>query len=348
MDLNETRPFRPPSKLGATLSVGLLVAVVFYVVGQLVDKSYGPALFATPFFVGVTTGVVAPRAPYRMGMLGLVLALGLAVLTLREGVVCVLFSLPLLIPSSLLGTFVGRLLLRFVQSERKRRASLHGILILGLLWHFVEAAYDEPRNHPEHVAEASLLIPAPTDTVFAALTRSDVVVRNDWPWFLRIGLPTPRRMSIHNPGPQAELRFDIGQGTAFGSVTSWHEDRELAYRIDRFEIEDLPFHITRLGRSPNYGFRPERVEDWLSISTVRYSLSPARAGTWLRRRVVWRRHLAPGFYFGWLQQAIMERGQRRLLSLLREAVSTTRRDIDHTAAAVAETETTTRDGSGTH
>ncbi|HWA74359.1 MAG TPA: hypothetical protein VG937_18570 [Polyangiaceae bacterium] len=336
MDLSETPPFRPPSKVGAALALGLLVGVAFYVVAQLVDKSYGPALFATPFFVGVTMGVVAPQAPYRLGLLGTILLLGLSVLTLREGVVCVLFSLPLLMPLSLLGSFVGRFLVRFVHSERKRRSALHGILALGLLWHLVEAAYDDPQRHPEHAAEAALFFPAAPEAVFTALTRSDVVLRDDWPWFLRIGLPTPRRMSIHNPGPQAELRFDIGQGTAFGSVTAWRTNRELAYRIDRFEIDDLPFHITRLGRSPNYGFRPERVEDWLSITSVKYSLFPSASGTLLTRRVLWRRHLAPGFYFGWLQQTIMEHGQRRLLSLLRETVLSTGGEVRRDAQAVAE------------
>lgn len=60
------------------------------------------------------------------------------------------------------------------------------------------------------------------------------------------------------------------------------------------------------------------MEDWLTILDTRYTLSETNDGqTRLRRRVVWRRHLAPDVYFGWLQQTVMERGQLRLLELIR-------------------------------
>ena len=92
--------------------------------------------------------------------------------------------------------------------------------------------------------------------------------------------------------------------------------------VERYQIRDLPFHVTRIGRSPDYGFRSERVEDWLTLLELRYSLAPAAdGGTQLSRRTIWRRHLAPSLYFAWLQQTVVERGQRRLLELLREQVA---------------------------
>jgi hypothetical protein len=326
-DAEEPPNFRAGSgRLAVALGAGLLVAVLLYVVAMLVDESYGPAIFATPFFIGVVTAVLCPRLPYRSGLFALALALLLAIFTMREGVVCVLFSLPLLIPAQLIGSWVGNVLARHVRSKRARHGAVSGFLFLGLLWHVVEGICDDPSRHPEHVAEAEVLVPSPPAVVFAVLTRGELLFRDDWPWFIRIGLPMPRSMSIRNPGPEAELRFDFGQGIAFGSIIRWRQDRELSYRIDRFQIEDPPFHITRLGRSPNYGFRSERVEDWLSVSSVRYSLEPfGEGGTRLVRRVVWRRHLAPGFYFGWLQQAVIERGQRRLLALIHEKVCAPKR-----------------------
>jgi hypothetical protein len=313
-----------------------LVAVSLYVVATLVDKSYGATIFATPFFIGVITAVLCPARPYRSGLITLVLALAIGIVTLREGVICVLYSLPLLVPTLFIGSFVGKLLTRYVRSQKRRHQALHGFLVLGVLCHFVEAAYDDPRRHPQHVAEAELFIPASPERVFATLTQRELELRDDWPWFLRIGLPMTRRISMRDPGPNAKLRFDISQGTAFGSVTSWRENREFSYRIDRFEFEDLPFHITRLGRSPNYGFRTERVEDWLSVSSVRYALRPGgQAGTWLSRRVVWRRHLFPDLYFGWLQQTVIERGQARLLALIAEKTSLPRARPERTGHPVA-------------
>jgi hypothetical protein len=127
-------------------------------------------------------------------------------------------------------------------------------------------------------------------------------------------------MKVETPALGGRVRFDFSQGTAFARIRSWHPPFELAYGIDRYEIHDLPFHITRLGRGPDYGFRRERVEDWLTVLDTRYTLTPTAAGTVVHRRVVWRRHLAPDAYFGWLQQAVMERSQLRLLELVRNRV----------------------------
>jgi hypothetical protein len=185
----------------------------------------------------------------------------------------------------------------------------------------VDAHYDDPSRHPVHVVTSEIHIPATSERVFAVLTSSRWELANRWPWFLTIGLPMPRTLTFDSPGPEGRLRLDFSQGSAFAHVTDWREARELAFAVDRYQIHDLPFHITRLGRSPDYGFRAERVEDWLTLLELRYSLAPAAdGGTLLTRRTMWRRHLAPSLYFGWLQQTVVERGQRRMLELVRERV----------------------------
>jgi hypothetical protein len=103
---------------------------------------------------------------------------------------------------------------------------------------------------------------------------------------------------------------------------STKDTRPRNHTVDHYDIRDLPFHITRLGRGPDYGFRRERMEDWLTIVDTRYTLTPPpNGGTALQRRIVWRRHLAPDIYFGWLEQTVMERGQVRLLELVRSRVA---------------------------
>jgi hypothetical protein len=125
-------------------------------------------------------------------------------------------------------------------------------------------------------------------------------------------------MQVERGGLGGRVRFDFSQGTAFARITRWQPGQELAYAVDGYDITDLPFHITRLGRGPDYGFRSERIEDWLTILDTRYTFTQtANGGTLLRRRIVWQRHLAPDVYFGWLQQTVMERGQLRLLELIR-------------------------------
>ena len=326
MDLNEPpvgpdgRAFRP-ARADRAFAVGALVAGLLYVVACAAGGGYDSAFFAIPFFVGFVVGMLAPRRPYATSFAVLGVSILLAILTFREGVICALFSLPVLVPFLLLGAFAGSVLSRRVPRARDRHGLSGLVVFLGVGWQLYAGVADDPLTHPLHTASAARLVDAPPEEVFEALATGDVRLAPRWPWFLRIGLPIPERMTVDRAGPDGRLHFDFSQGTAFAEVTAWNAPRELAYAVTRYEVHDLPFHITRLGRTPDYGFRKERVEDWLSIESTRYELVPAPGGkTWLRRSIVWRRHLTPDFYFGWLQQSIMARGQARLLELIAESV----------------------------
>jgi uncharacterized protein YndB with AHSA1/START domain len=309
----------PPRTGWVIVSLGVLASTLLYTVGVCVQGSYGASFFAAPLFVGAIVGALSLRRPFRNAWIVLGASLLLAVVTLREGVVCVLYSLPLLIPELMIGTACAWTVRRWRRAERYRNFMAGLALLIGLGWQIAEGRLDDPAHHPVHVAESSLEIPAPPEQVFAALTRP-IEVAARWPWFLRVGLPMPRRMEIAGAGPRGRLRLDFSQGTAHGHVTAWQPGRALAFTVDRYEIHDLPFHITRLGRGPHWGLRTERVDDWLTLLELRYSLTPTATGTLLTRQTTWRRHLAPGFYFGWLQQQVIGRGQRRLLELIRDRV----------------------------
>jgi uncharacterized protein YndB with AHSA1/START domain len=302
--------------------VAALVAafVVLYVASCLLTSSYGEAFFAIPLFVGAIAGLVYPEGPLRAALAALALALFVSIVTLREGVICVLFALPILLPMLWLGAFIGSVARRYVRAERARRAGAGALLGLGIVAQLATRWLDDPSCHPVHTAETEIEIAAPAEQVFDTLTTDELRVEQRWPWFIRIGLPMPQRMRVLRPGAGGQLRFDFDQGVAFATVRRWERGRALDYTIDRYAMHDLPFHITRLGRGPAYGLRHERVEDWLTVLDTRYTLTPHGEGCTLSRRVVWRRHLAPDLYFGWLQQSVMQRGQERLLELIRARV----------------------------
>src|SRR5690606_30980935 len=123
--------------------------------------------------------------PYRSSLYALGIALLLSILTLQEGVVCVLFALPLLLPFVFSGTFVGASLRRFVRSRRARRASLGSLLLLGLGGQVVESYTSDPARHPRHVAVSERVIDASPEELFDLLTSEPVEVSRRWPWFVR-------------------------------------------------------------------------------------------------------------------------------------------------------------------
>jgi uncharacterized protein YndB with AHSA1/START domain len=311
----------PPRDHWVVISLGVLATMVLYVAGVCLQKSYAASFFVAPTFVGALVGLLSLRHPFRNTWLTLGLSLLLGVVTLQEGVVCVLFSVPLIAPLTMLGTACGWTVRRHVRARRHQNFLGALLVLVSLGWQAIEGRLDDPARHPVQVAATALEIPAPPERVWAALTEHPLEVAPRWQWFLRLGLPMPRRMALAEAGPQGKLRLDFSQGTAHGHVTTWAPARALSLTVDRYDIQDLPFHITRLGRGPHWGLKTERVEDWLTLLELRYTLEPTpTGGTRLHRQTTWRRHLAPGFYFGWLQQQIISRGQTRLIELVRERV----------------------------
>jgi len=306
-----------PSRQGIVLAVGVTAAVVLYCSARAFCKSYSEAFFCSPFFVGAIVGVLAPERPIRNSFITLFVALLASIALLQEGVVCVLFALPLVIPEIIVGALSGATIRRHVHHRRLRMFIAGGLMLVAVGWHVVDGALDHPALHPLHHAESSIVIDAPPDRVFAAIGGPSLTVAPRWQWFLRIGLPMPIRLDIEQPALGGDVRATFSHGVARGHITEWRPRHALAYRVDGYDIADLPFHITRLGRGPHFGLATERVDNWLTLDGTRYDLeATAAGGTRLRRSVSWRRHLAPGFYFGWLQDQIMARGQRRLLELI--------------------------------
>jgi hypothetical protein len=316
------------------VAYGVSAAVLLYCVSSTVLKSYAWSFFAIPFFVGIVVGVLSLKRPFRNAWITLGIALVLAIVTMREGVVCVIYSLPVILPELFAGAACGWVIRRHVRARRNQYWVAALAIVASAGWQTLEGITDDPPNHPVHEARAAIAVAAPPDRVFAALTARELAVAPRWPWFLRIGLPIPQRMVVDEARPGGSVRVLFSQGTAFAHVTDFDPGRAFAFTIDRYEIQDAPFHITRLGRGPHYGLRAERVEDWLTFLDIRYTLQPdANGGTLLQRRIQWRRHLAPAFYFGWLQQTIIERGQTRLLELLRERLERPGQSKDRLAAS---------------
>jgi hypothetical protein len=296
----------------------VITAVTLYVVAMLIGQSYSASFFAIPFFIGLSAGLFSKAHPYRDAFLSFLASALLSVVLLREGVVCLIFALPVFLPGVWAGAACGARFHRYAKSRAAQRNGLVGILALGFLTQVWEAWSDDPAHHPEHLARAEINLASSPERVFRALTDEPLRVSGRWQWFLRIGLPMPSEMRVLAPEQRVELKFN--HGTAFADIREYRPNRVFAFQVTRYEIDDPPFHITRLGRGPHYGLRTERVQDWLTLEEVRYQLEPHGSGTRLIHEIRWRRHLAPDFYFGWLQQTVIDRGQRRLLDFIRRRV----------------------------
>jgi uncharacterized protein YndB with AHSA1/START domain len=317
---------RPPSQLAVAVGVGVSVLLFLYSCGAAFTKAYGTSFFAIPYFIGFIVALLTPERPYRKTLNASLAVLGLGLLVLlvvkREGLACVLFAAPLLIALMLLGTLCGVPLRRFIDSRKKRVVTIVSLMLISASWQAVSGHFDDPLRHPQHRVTSEVAIAAAPERVFQVLA-GDTTVTGTWPWMLKLGLPIPRRLVVDRPGPGGQLRIEFNHGTAHARITAWEPGRQLAFQVERYQLDDPPFFITRLGRGEHFGLKAERVTEWLSFEEIRYTFARTDdGGTRLTRTTSFRRHLSPDFYFGWLEQSVMQRGQERLLRHLRERIET--------------------------
>lgn len=311
---------KTPSKTAFAIAAGFSAFLALYVGSTALMKSYGPAFFSIPFFAGFVVGVLSPRNPIRNASIAVALALLALIATLREGVVCILFALPLFLAEMTVGVLCGVIVRRWADSRRKQVTAVISALIAALGWQAISGRLDDPKEHPWHTVSSRVEIDAPPERVFDALT-GEIGAKGPWPWIIRLGLPTPRRMVVEKPGLGGTVRTDFNHGHAYARITSWEPGRAFAFQVERYDIEDPPFFITRLGRGEHYGLKTERVTDWLTLGEIRYTLTPRDGGgTTLSRTTTFQRHLAPALYFGPLEEGVMQRGQDRLLRAIQEDV----------------------------
>jgi uncharacterized protein YndB with AHSA1/START domain len=312
---------KPPGKAAWVVVWGVAACLFLTMLGDLMkEEAQTPG---TPFFLlfgapGLLIGLFSPRRPYRNGLIVLGIVLLGMVLTLREGVACVLFALPLLLPVLVLGIFVGNVLSRWLITRRAKATAALVALAAQAAWQSHDLLTDDPARHPWHVVEAVIDVAAPPEDVFRLLTASELSLGGPWPRVITLGLPVPRSLRVEAPGVGGSMRLGFNHGTATAAIVAWEPGRVLAFELRSIELHDPPLFRTRLSADEHFGLKAERVSDWLTFGRLEFRMEPrAGFGTRLTRVTRFQRHLFPSVYFEPLQHYVIRAGSERLLEQLK-------------------------------
>jgi hypothetical protein len=284
-------------------------------------NEYGVTLFfALPALLGITTGWIYNREWKRslgatLGIVSLALTiLGLLLLVFAwEGVICLLFALPLAYPLALGGAVLGRLLAGL---RPGRAAMAPGLLVLplGLIIDGSLPPPPLPREvltvveidaAPEtvwrHVIDFPPL-PAPTELIF------------------QVGVAYPMRARLEGTGVGAIRHCEFSTGAFVEPITAWEPGRRLA-----FDVIDQPEPLRELSpwgpivpKHLNSGFRSVRGE---------FRLVPLEGGrTRLEGRTWYHVGLEPAAYWQPITDAMIHTIHRRVLEHVAE-LSTGSREV---------------------
>lgn len=265
---------------------------------------YGWVIFCLlPFCAGLMTGFVSL---HRLGWLGLGLAclvfFGLLLIGQLEGFLCVIMSLPLIIPLVLIGRWISIYIARSLKdsSQRIKLSSASVLLFLaGWFWESVEP------NQPVIIEEVStsITLPYPNLDVYNAIKSVDTLDA-ELPFLMKVDLPIPQKCILQQE-KVGGLRTCYFEG---GKITERITELEPG-RIMRMDVID--YELT--GRS------------WLGFKEAIYNFdSMGPASCKITRTTTYTSKLYPRFYWQPLEKLGIQQEHAFVLANLKKDLTLNR------------------------
>ncbi|MBN8681740.1 MAG: polyketide cyclase [Chitinophagales bacterium] len=267
--------------------------------GELIG--YGVALFAIlPFAAGYAQGAARLE---RQKILGALSALFLTLLILLivgwEGIVCILMSLPLVLPSFAVGALIRSLLTRKRDGNDKPLQSTLLPLLTFLIAAWIETQVSAPG--PEIIpVRSAVVLPGSTMAVYNAIKSVDAMDAEK-PFLLRIDLPVPQKCVLE--------KESVG-----GLRTCYFEGGQIVEKITELEpgktlrMDVIDYQLT--GRT------------WLGFKEAIYQFEALDdKNTKMTRITTYTSSLHPRFYWEPLERLGIEQEHEFIFRHLKKALS---------------------------
>jgi hypothetical protein len=289
--------------LGAVIALGAIGISV----GLM--RSYGAGLMlGAPVVAGFATSMLFTRLRPGEGFGGaalatvvsFVLSFGVTITFALEGLGCLVMVVPLVVPATFLGAFLGWAIGRGIEDVSPAAP----VVVLPLVF-AAESLGSLPEAAPEPVV-SEVVVDAPPDVVwkrviaFPPLAPADELV-------FRHGIAAPIRATIDGEGPGAVRRCEFTTGTFVEPIEVWSPGRELT-----FSVTGQPDPMVE--QTLWNGVRPPHLDGYLRSTKGQFSLEPLPGGrTRLVGRTWYRTGMTPEPYWRLWGDAIIHRIHLRVL-----------------------------------
>ncbi len=289
------------------MAFGILVCVALCGIGLVRTGVYGWTLFVVfPVILGgLATWVFQPATETKSWCLGGITA-GIAsclfLVVGLEGIVCVVMSLPLVVPE---GMFGGWLTYRMMH---RRRAG--GELALLLLLAPGTLIWDIKAPSPVYEVRTAITVAASPEQVW-----KHVVSFSELPdppeWYFRDGIAYPIRARIDGSGPGAIRYCEFSTGPFVEPIQVWDQPHLLA-----FNVTQNPAPMNEW--SPYGRIVTKHLHGYLVSKHGQFRLIPLSNGRTLLEGTTWYQHgLWPAQYWKLWSDAIIHRIHLRVLNHVR-------------------------------
>jgi hypothetical protein len=303
------------SRVRAYLSLWIIVAILVGAAPLLALKGrYGLVLFVSiPFSIGVASALIASRnkmhtkAKYLLlipfaplGILALVLAF-----FAREGIICILMSLPIVSIPLVLGGFVGYVI-------QKHYWSKYFVLLFVFMINTGAYVHDKSNTDFETcIVEDSVVVNAAPDVVWKKLSHRFVFGKAD-NFFLANGVSFPLSM---------ELKTSQGCNSLFcvynNGIVNAIVDSLVPERLIRFSLHEPP--VSMKETTIYSDVEPDHIRGRILVDYGSFRLIPHNGKTILKATTRFKSNLGPKFYWKLWSEYLVNRLHQHVLEKISQS-----------------------------
>lgn len=282
----------------SAIGAGVAFLMGFFGFLFLASRNYqamGSALFILiPFAAGFSIAMVARklRSTVSAILLSVSGVLLLLVFLGKEGWLCVLFALPIIVGGMAIGVGFGVLLRKVV--ERQSPGPTTGMLMVIVpMLIFAGERIERPilRDVRTEVVQNSVVVNASPDRVWDSMLSFDSLQVSK-PALMYVGLPIPERCTLQGRGVGATRTCYFDVGYIQETIVAWDPPHRMTLAIDRTHMP---------GRH------------WLSFENAEYTLQPNGSATLLTRTTTVASRLHPAWYWRPLERLGVEEEHEYIL-----------------------------------
>jgi hypothetical protein len=315
----------PKSLLGSAFLGGLLsaaLAVIFCTLSVYFFKDYGWSLMVgVPFTVGLISVLLHghhQRRSFFSCLLACWLATvltGVALVAVRiEGLVCLIFLLPIALIFSTFGGIVAY----FIQRQRHLNQMIESqntfgsiLMVLATLPLMMGAEHHIQLKAPLYSVTTKIVIDAPPETVWRHVVTFRQLPEPTEPWF-KMGIAYPQRAIIYGKGVGAIRHCIFSTGPFIEPITIWDEPNLLKFSVAKQPPPMKEFSFFE-------DFKPPHLENYLVSKGGQFQLTTLSNNQTEVAGTTWYYHKAwPQRYWKLWSDAIIHNIHERVLKTIKE------------------------------
>jgi uncharacterized protein YndB with AHSA1/START domain len=284
------------------IACGILMRIVFWGgPGTLFSAMGGSFIYFMPLLVGAVTVYMAEKQARRSWVYywtapfvsTCFVVIG-TLLIMIEGLICAIVIVPMFAVMGGIGGLIMGAICRFTNWPKRTLYSLGALPFVGAVV-FAHIPFAPQID----VFERSVLIHAPAERVWAAMTETTPIAARDMEqsWAMRIGVPPPERGAMRMENGERLRRSQWGKSVYFDEVmTHWQPHESLVWKY-RFYPDSFPKHAL-----------DDHVEiggHYFDLLQTEFTLTPQGDSIMLTTRTHYRVSTHFNFYANWVAKIVI-------------------------------------------